>query len=408
MTSEDYDLVILGAGLAGATLACGLANSPLRVLLVDREPPPAPVPTGTTIDLRVSAIHAGCERAFRALGVWQHLPTQRMAPFRGLRVWEGDGDEVHYDSAAIGEPALGHIMENRALIAACHSRLQAAPNLAWLVGGTALRILDEKKTPGVRLLLAEGQELRAGLVVAADGADSFVRGQAGIATRQKNYRQSAVIAVVESERHHEFIAWQRFLPSGPLALLPLPGNEAAIIWSTDNAAARRLCDLPDVNFVEELATAFGHRFGKFSLRSGRTGLPLRALTAGRYFNGRSVLVGDAAHVVHPLAGLGANLAIADALALAQLLTSAAEQHKAIDDVALLRRYERWRRSENQPVAHVIDGLNRLFMTHSRPVTGIRRLGLRLIDRAPPVKNWLMEHASGVRGDLPRLMASANY
>jgi 2-octaprenylphenol hydroxylase len=394
-------VVIVGGGMVGAALACALGDGTLRVALVEDRPLETLRP-GSEIDLRVSAITRASQHIFAAVGAWQRiLAQQRIGPFREMQVWDAAGSgHIHFDSAAIGEPLLGWIIENRVIQTALLERAQEFANVQLhCPAALALVNLDGES---VRLQLKEGRELRARLLVGADGADSRVRHWAGVEVIGWNYQQKALVATVGTQYPHVETAWQRFLPSGPLAFLPLHDGRSSIVWSTTPAQAEHLLSCGEEVFALELAEAFDWRLGGITSVGRRAAFPLRLQHAQAYVRPRIALVGDAAHVVHPLAGQGVNLGLLDAAALAEVLQEAAAAGLDIGAFRVLRRYERWRKGENLLMLGVLDGLNRLFGSPLTPVRLLRNLGLSLTDAALPVKHLFARRAMGLAGDLPRL------
>lgn len=390
----DCEVLIIGAGITGATLALALADAGVAVTLLDRQPaPPLPAP-GQPLGVRVSAIHAAAVALLDRLGVWSRLPEACRAPFGRIEAWDaGSGGRIGFDSAQIGQPWLGCIVENRALIAALHARLAALPAARLLAPAT----LDDWQVQRDRVIarLNDGHELTARLLVGADGAGSALRLRAGIAATADDFGQCALVCHVATEYPHADSARQRFLPTGPLAFLPQADGRCSIVWSTSPQAAQRLATLPADEFALELAVAFEHCLGQITAIGERVVIPLRGLEAASYVGPRLALIGDAAHVVHPMAGLGANLGIGDAAALAQVVIAALRSGRDPGLVQALRPYERLRRSENLPVVQAIRGLHRLFVASAAPLRLLRGAGLRAVDRAGPVKRLLTAAACGL-------------
>ena len=392
-----YDVVIAGGGLVGATLALALGEAGLRVAIVERSSAPAAAP-GPTWGTRVSAFTVASERILRTLRAWPGIPAQRVGPIREMHVWERTG-EVHFDSAAIGEPVLGHIIENAVVQWAVEQRIEALSNIEWHRGteldGLAIDDGEAQATIG-------GRRLRASLVVGADGARSRVRDLAGIDVTEGDYRQEAVVTEVRTAMPHRATAWQRFLPAGPLAFLPLANGASSIVWSTTPEHAVQLCSLDRDAFAFEVADAFEWKLGAVTAPGPRASFALRHLHARAYVRDRVALAGDAAHIVHPLAGQGVNLGLLDAAALAEVVGRARGLGRDIGSRATLRRYERWRRGHNTLTQAVLGGFRHLFSSPWAPVRGLRETGLGLTDRLPPLKAGFMRFASGFGGDLPAL------
>ncbi len=398
--SLDYDVVIAGGGMVGAALACALGDSHLRVALIEGTPL-ARIRPDIEIDLRVSAITCASQRLFVAVGAWEAMTAWRVSPFRDMRVWDATGPgRIHFDSAAIGEPLLGWIIENRVIQ---YTLLERAPALANvdLLCPAALSLVT-LRDDAVHVQLDDDRAFHTRLLVGADGAGSRVRRWSDIRTEGWSYDQKAVVATVSTEKFHAETAWQRFLPTGPLAFLPLHDGRCSIVWSTTPAQADHLLQLDEDDFALELAEAFDWRLGDVTGITARGAFPLRLQHARTYVKPRVALIGDAAHVVHPLAGQGVNLGLMDAAALAEVLLDASAADKDIGSLKVLRRYERWRRGENLLMLGVLDGFKRLFGSTLTPVRLLRNLGLSATDAAVPIKNLLARRAMGLSGDLPRL------
>lgn len=391
---SDCEVLIVGAGITGATLALALADAGIAVTVLDREaPPPLPAP-GQPLDVRVSAIHAAAAGLLERLGAWPRLPAACRAPFGRIEVWDaGSRGSIRFDSAQIGQPWLGWIAENRAVVAALHARLAQLPAARVL----APAVLEDWEVRADRAIvrLGDGRELTARLLVGADGGGSPLRLRAGIAVASQDFGQCALVGHVATERPHGDVARQRFLPGGPLAFLPLADGRCSIVWSTTPLQAQRLAALPADEFMLELGLAFEHRLGRITAIGERAVIPLRGLEADRYVGPRLALIGDAAHVVHPMAGLGANLGIGDAAALARLVIAARRGGRDPGLLQTLRPYERARRSQNLPVVEAIVGLHRLFTAGAAPLRALRGAGLLAVDRSGPLKRLLTEAACGL-------------
>jgi 2-polyprenylphenol 6-hydroxylase len=395
--SEAYDVVIIGGGMVGATLACGLANARLRVALLERNAPPPP-PTGE-YGLRVSALSLGSAAILQRLGAWARLNAERVCAVEQMHVWDASGTgRIDFDAAAIGEPCLAYIVENDALSASLWEVVKASGCVRSYCPATISSI--EFGDPYVLVGLDEGTVLRTRLVVGADGANSVVRTQFGIGVRRLDYGQQAIVANVRTERPHAASAWQRFLPTGPVAFLPLANGCCSIVWSVDTALARRLAMLNDEAFMEALGEALDGRLGRVCATSERRMFALERLHAQRYVAPRVALIGDAAHAVHPLAGQGVNLGVLDADVLAEELCAAAATQRDPGGMSLLRRYERARKGDNLAMLFLTDTLQRLFASRLPAVRRLRNAGLALTDVLAPMKTALMRHATGrvTRGD----------
>jgi 2-octaprenylphenol hydroxylase len=395
--SRDTDVLVVGAGMVGATLACALADAGLGVAVVEHALP-QPFDPGADVDLRVSAISPGSRHVFEALGAWPGMVERRISPYRAMRVWDAEGPgEIQFHADDLGLLELGHIIENRVVQLALLDRLREHDNLALHAPAVVAGL--EPDAEAVRVTLEDGQILSAPLVVGADGASSRVRSLAHIPVRVHDYEQIAVVATVRTAEHHRETAWQRFLPSGPLAFLPLADGRCSIVWSVTRGEGEVLLSLEDAVFAQELELAFGNALGAIESVGPRAGFPLRRSTAQSYLAERIALIGDAAHTIHPLAGQGANLGISDAAALAEVIVEAGGDPGRR---SVLRRYERWRKGDNLMTANAMTGFKELFGTSLPPVAQARSLGLNVVDRLVPLKRLFMRHAAGLDADAPRL------
>lgn len=402
MTLIHYDLIIAGGGMVGSALACALGATELRIALLESAPPdrirPDPQP-----DLRVSAINRASQRIFAALGAWDAMVGWRVGPFRDMRVWDALGaGQIHFDSASIGEPLLGWIIENRVIQFALLEQLRQCPAVQLFQPVTLDSAEPLPGDTGWRVRLSNGRELCTRLLIGADGAQSQVRQRAGIDTGGWGYDQKALVCHVRTAEPHRETAWQRFLPTGPLAFLPLHDGRCSIVWSTAPAQADELLALDNAAFATALAEAFDWRLGTIAEVGPRAAFPLRLQHAYAYVKPGLALIGDAAHVVHPLAGQGVNLGLLDAATLAEVIQDACAANRDFASFATLRRYERWRKSHNLLMLGIMDGFKRLFGTPLSPVRLLRNTGLNLADAAGPLKNWIARQAMGLEGDLPRL------
>ncbi len=396
----DYDLIIVGGGMVGASLACALGDTPLRIGVVESQPAQTEWPANS-YDIRVSAITRATEQVFRMVGAWEGMETRRVTPYCAMSVWDGTGSgQIDFDCADLGEPNLGHIIENRVILAALLERMARFGNIELLCPAQVTALTRDEG--GASLSLEGGRELCARLIVGADGANSWVRQQAGITTTGWSYEQTAVVATIRTSEHHRGVAYQRFMPEGPLAFLPMPGGLSSIVWSTTPERAGELMAMEDEAFLAELQYSFGERLGAMVSTGPRGAFPLLLRHANNYCDERVVLVGNAAHAIHPLAGQGLNLGVSDVAALAEVLLQAQNKMRDIGEFSLLRRYERWRKADNVAVMAAMDGFKRLFSNDIPPLSLLRNVGLTLADHSGPVKNAMMRRALGLSGDLPRL------
>lgn len=399
------DLIIVGAGMVGSALALALEHSGLEILVVDGGPLSVrPFVAEGAFEPRVSALSAASQRILERLGVWDGIAARRVSPYRDMRVWDGSGTgSVHFSAASVHAEVLGHIVENRVVQDALLDRLHDSQ--IGLLGSARLEQL-RRSGDGWLLTLADGRELRAPLLVAADGANSAVRRLAGCATREWDYLHHAIVTSVRCERPHQATAWQRFTDDGPLAFLPLArqGDEhwCSIVWSTVPAEAERLMALDDEAFRHELGKAFEWRLGQVTAVDPRLCIPLRQRHAKRYVESGLALIGDAAHSIHPLAGQGVNLGFLDAAVLAEVLLHALQRGEQANDVRVLSRYERRRMPHNLAMMAAMEGFERLFQADPLPLRLLRNSGLNWVDELPDAKALFVRRALGLAGDLPAL------
>jgi 2-octaprenyl-6-methoxyphenol hydroxylase len=393
------ELVVSGGGLVGLTLATACASAGLDVVVIDRETPPQMV--AEAFDGRASAIAFGSQRVLQGIGLWDKIAAEA-EPIREIRVADGDSPLfLHYDHSELGDDPLGYIVENRVLRRALFARLAELPTLRHIAPATV--VSAERKAAGVTVRLDDGRSIAGALLVAADGRLSPLREAAGISAMEWRYKQIGIVCTVHHERPHLGIAVEHFLPAGPFAILPMTGDRSSIVWTERADLAPRMMALDEAGFHAELAQRFGDFLGKLTVVGPRWSYPLSLMHARRYVGDRLALIGDAAHVIHPIAGQGLNLGLRDVAALAELIVDSRRLGLDIGNGEMLARYERWRRFDNTTLAVVTDGLNRLFSNSVAPLAAARDIGLALVNRLPPAKRFLMRHAMGLVGDLPRLV-----
>lgn len=388
----EFDVAIVGAGLVGLSLARALADSGLRLALVDRAPPvQAQHWAADSWDIRVYAISPGSESFLAQHGAWPEESGERIAPVLEMQVFgDAPGSRIVFGAYEAHVPRLASIVENRVLLAALWRSLRAQPGLQVLAPAGCESVGFGGDS--AHLTLTDGTRLQARLLVAADGQDSWLRAQAGIETRVQPYGQSAVVANFACEHPHGGTAFQWFRPDGVLALLPLPGNRVSLVWSAQEKLAGELVAQPG-GLGAKVGEATGRRLGALELITPALALPLRVARVARLVQPRLALVGDAAHNLHPLAGQGVNLGFQDARELAQVLRSRGGCAD-VGEPRLLRRYERARREDVLAMTLLTDGLQRLFNNSVAPLAWLRNRGLNLVDLAAPVKRRLMRHALG--------------
>lgn len=390
-------ILVAGAGVVGlavaARLATGRCADRLRVVVLEARQPPRW--RSDELDLRVYALSRASEQLLEGVGAWTAVRQRRASPYRRMRVWEGDdpfgSSALEFDCADIGEPDLGHIVEDSLLRTALREVLAAAPG-AELVLGASIEAIDVG-AERVTVRLANGGVMHGMALLAADGSDSTARRLVDLPVMGHAYHQTAVVTHVASSLSHRETAWQRFLPGGPLALLPLADGRSSIVWSLPTAEAERLLAAPERTFLLELESASAGAIGTLSSCAARTGFPLRALHAPRYAVPRVALLGDAAHTVHPLAGQGMNLGLLDAASIASMVEDALLAGEDAGDLKVLGRYERERKGENLAMLAAFDGLNRVFRLPAWAAP-VRAVGLRAVAAAEPIKHLLMRQALG--------------
>ena len=381
----NFDVVVVGGGLVGAALARGLRGAAVALVAQER-----PVPPGAGFDSRIYAISPGNARFLASLQAWQRMPEARITPVHAMRVHGDDGHSVmEFDAYRAGASELAWIVEDGLLQDALGQGLETQDRLQVIAPAACERL--EIRSEGARLALKEGGVLETHLVVGADGARSRVREQAGIAVDERGYGQVAVVANFACQHRHQNIAQQWFLGGPVLALLPLPGDHVSMVWSTAEAQAAQLLALEPAALALAVGQATRSALGELSLVTPARGFALRRLIAERMIAPRVALVGDAAHVVHPLAGQGANLGFQDARELVQVL-AAREPFRDPGELRVLRRYERARAEDILAMRAAVHGLFWLFDAPGAPLAWLRNAGLALTDRLSTLKNLLMRQA----------------
>jgi len=417
---DDSDVLIVGGGIVGSTLALLLGEAGWRVTVVDAAPAPEDDETvgqGKPA-LRVSALTATSQRLLMALNVWPWLASRRVAAYRGMQVWDAEGSgEIRFDADEVGVDSLGHIVENDLLLAALARRLQSLPNVEWLRNARLTGYIrdpdvnhkDVRNAGHAVITLDNGEQRQAPLIVGADGANSPLRTMVGVPVRERDTGQAAMVTTVRTEIGHGGVARQAFLATGPLAFLPLiidgRDDHCSIVWSTTPGEARRLTALGETDEGRaqlgiELTQGLGDRLGEVEVIDAAPHFPIMQRHAQRYVDDGLALIGDAAHSLHPLAGQGVNLGLMDAAVLAEEWIRAKRRGAPPGDPRILARYERRRRNENAAMLAAMQGFQRLFGS-SQPVLRLaRNWGLSGVDRLMPVKRLLIRQALGEYGDLP--------
>ncbi len=409
---DEFDLLIIGGGLVGLTLAIAMDRAGLSCAIVDRQTPAHTLEPD--FDGRTCAIAFGSRLLLEALDIWPNM-AEAAGPILDIRVSDGSsGFFLHYDHRDVGDQPFGHIVENRVIRHALYKAFEGCTR-ARLFAPAELETIDfgEKR---VRARLKDGRELTAGLAVAADGRRSALRDMAGIRVDEWQYNQTAIVCTVAHEKPHLGIAQERFLAAGPFAVLPMAPQSASdtesapahphrssIVWTERTKLAPALMGLGEEGFGRELARRFGDYLGELKVIGPRWSYPLSLQHARSYIGPRLALIGDCAHAIHPISGQGLNLGLRDVAALAEVVADAHRLERDIGADEVLKRYQGWRRFDVLVLMAVTDGLNRLFSNDIAPIRLARDIGLGLVNRSGPLKKIFMRHAMGNVGDLPRLM-----
>ncbi len=400
-THDNYDVIIVGGGIIGSSMACALGQIGFKTALIDANEPQVNWPYDG-FDNRVSAITIASQRLFKSLNAWPLIKARRISPYLEMHVWDKNSfGEIHFDCANTGQNYLGYIIENKVILGGLLAQLSNLEKVTYL---KPIRCHSLNINPQVaKLELTNGQHLTAPLIIGADGAHSWVRQQQNIDCTGWQYQQQGIVCTVTTQHHHQHTAWQRFLPHGPLALLPLSDGHCSVVWSNTSSEAKQLLALTDPQFIQAIQAALGDSpLGNIKTMTQRAAFPLRFQHANQYTKSRLALIGDAAHTVHPLAGQGANLGLLDVAQLAETIFHARQKRWDIGSSIVLRKYERARKGDNLIMMSTVDGLKRLFGNSAKPLSLIRNLGLNLTNATPLVKNRLLKHAMGINNNLPSL------
>ncbi len=398
----NFDVVVIGGGMVGAAVACGLGGSGLKVAVIEQVFPDE-FSSDQPHDLRVSALSIASRHILEAVGAWQGVLSRRYCPFRRMRVWESVGD-TEFCSDDIDYSELGYIVENRVTQLALLERLQDFDNVNLFCPAIIKRIdcsLDDNGHRSV-VELDDGTVLTANVLVGADGGNSKVRQASGIGVTGWDYKQHALVIYVETDYPQQDITWQRFVPSGPQAFLPLTGRYGSLVWYNSPGAIKRLKSLPSDQLLKELTEAFPECLGRINAVLGTASFPLKRQHAQDYVKPGVALVGDAAHMINPLAGQGVNIGLLDAAVLAEVLVNAYRSGRNVGDIAELKRYEKARRADNLRMMTVMDVFYRVFSNDIMPIRILRNLGLGLAGRIAPANKKVMRAAMGLDGHLPKL------
>ncbi|MGY6705548.1 FAD-dependent monooxygenase [Roseinatronobacter sp.] len=400
----DADILIVGGGLNGPSLALALAQGGLRVIVVDALP--RDTREGAEFDGRAYALALASTRVLDGIGIWADVAGDAQ-PMLQIKASDGRAGEgaapffLHFDHAEIEEGPMGHMLEDRYLRRALLHAMDNSPNITQIEGHRV--IAQDVDANGVSATTDDGQVLRARVLVGCDGRDSAVAQRAGIKRTGWEYGQTALVCAIAHEHPHQGCAHQFFMPAGPLAILPLPGNRSSIVWSERTDTAAEIHAMNDADYLAALRPRFGDFLGEIALAGKRFAYPLRLTIANSFIGPRLALVGDAAHGMHPIAGQGFNFGLRDVAALAEVLILAARRGEDIASPIVLERYQQWRRFDTMMMAVGTDSVNRLFSNDSALMRGVRGLGMGVVQSLPGLRRRFIREAAGLTGDLPRLM-----
>ncbi|GLQ47226.1 2-octaprenyl-3-methyl-6-methoxy-1,4-benzoquinol hydroxylase [Dyella lipolytica] len=386
------DIAVVGGGMVGAAAALALSRAGFSTALLEARPPTPWSPTDE-VDPRVVGLAPSSIALLDELDVWTSIRDARACPYAHMHVWDAEnGAAIDFDAADEGRDLLGYIVENNLVQWTLWQSIEAA-GVRRMCPATVKDF--DTRSDRIALELADGDSVSVRLLIATDGAGSPLRELAGIATHGRDYAQRAVVAHVTTERAHAHTAWQRFLPTGPLALLPLADGRSSVVWSLPEAEARRVHALDDQAFLHELGVASDFRLGRITASTPRAAFPLKLQLADTYQAERFVLLGDAAHTVHPLAGQGVNLGLRDVVELRDTLVVARDAGRDFAAAHVLRRYARRRLSADTLDAYGFDALARIYAWQASPLVAMRGLGVRVLDRLVPLKRRIAAHAAGL-------------
>ncbi|MFB2974207.1 FAD-dependent hydroxylase [Aerosakkonema sp. BLCC-F183] len=396
----DCDLAIVGGGIAGLTLACALKDSGLKIILMEAKPQSVAAAKGQAYNISLLS-----ERIFQGIGIWEKILPQ-IITYRHIRLSDADHPGVvQFYPTDLGTDALGYVAEHQVVLTCLQELVQNCPNVSWLCPAEVTKV--EYQADAVELEVATVGEIvkskiRTRLLIGADGAKSQIRESAGIRTRGWQYWQSCVVATIKTEKPHNNTAFERFWPSGPTGILPLPGNRCRVVWTAPHAEAEALRVLDEKEFIEKLERRMGGLLGRLELEGSRFLFKVQLMQSDRYTLPRLALIGDAAHCCHPVGGQGINMGIRDAGALAEIIQTAHQKGEDIGDIQVLKRYETWRKRENLAILGFTDFLDRIFSNNWLPVVAMRRFGLWILRTVPPIKVYALQLMTGLRGRPPQL------
>ena len=395
---REYDVIVVGAGMVGAAFACLLARSNTRLSIALLEARATAAFDPEQFDPRVAALTEKSRRLLDRCGAWSAIAAQRVSAYGAMQVWDAEGTgEIHFDCQDVQQPNLGHIVENSLVVESLLVEVDKLDNIDFLCPVSVSQYSQSDSQVSVEL--SSGERLVASLLVAADGGNSSIREQFKFATREWDYGHSAIVTTVQAESVHQQTAWQRFMPTGPLALLPLnkQGDQryCSLVWSQESTEAERLMALDDVAFCAELSRASEHCVGEILSVDKRYVIPLRQRHAKDYVVERVALLGDAAHTIHPLAGQGVNLGFADVKALVDTLCAEAKRGNDLGSLLCLGKYQRLRKPENLATMAAMEGFKRLFAADNVAVRLLRNMGLGKVNQLKPLKNEIIKQVMGL-------------
>lgn len=411
---QHYDVLVVGGGMVGATIACGLGQQGIRVAVFDQAEP-SPLPADALPELRVSALSTASEAILRQLGAWPYMQSMRMTPYRRMAVWEklhfplgkaidSRANRVVFDAQQINHSQLGFIVENRVTQSGLLEAIKSCPSVSFFCPVNIRKIHTSSASPMIEL--SDGRRFSGDLLVGADGADSRVRQSAGLAMEQRDYEQQCLVATVEIAGGCQDITWQAFTPTGPEAFLPLPDingkSYGSIVWYNHPERIRQLLALSNEAFIEALETTFPSELPEIIQLHQRGAFPIARRHVTEYFRQGVVLAGDAAHTINPLAGQGVNLGLQDAAWMIEILVDALRAGENPGSTEVLARYEKARRSENALMMSTMDAFYHTFSNQSKPLQLLRNLGLTVAGKLSPAVNQVMKYAMGLSGKQPRL------
>ncbi|MGB5631797.1 MAG: FAD-dependent hydroxylase [Waterburya sp.] len=398
MTNLDCDLAIVGGGIVGTTLAAALKDSGLKIILIEAR----------TLEVAAAKTQAYAfsplsSRIYQGIGLWDKI-FPHIGKYQYISLTDADyPQKLQFETKDLPGEHLGYVAQHNVVIKALHKYLANCPNVTWFCPGEVINVTTEKNMVTLEVKVKEEKQLiKTRLVVGADGARSQIRNLAGIKTHGWKYWQSCVAFTIKHTAPENNTAFERFWPTGPMGVLPLPGNRCQIVWTHPHAAAKALAELDESAFLAKLQTYTGGVLGDLELVSERLVFPVQLMQCDRYIKSRLALIGDAAHCCHPVGGQGLNMGIRDAASLAQVLQTAHQQGQDIGTVKVLKRYEGWRKLENLAILGFTDLLDRMFSNNCLPVVAVRRLGLWMMSYLKPLKILALRLMTGLLGRTPKL------